>query len=332
MRMKRIFTCLLAAAAGIAVAGAQNNGNLAKVSNVFPGKFIESFTNDYGESSQFTYNDQSQLVKVGMTQSEKTTFSYVGGTYEGFTYDATSVDTDGESTQTLYIKLNEKGFATEMLFVDVVNSQFSNPEPPAPDIEKAVCVYDNDGHLTKMTVTDGDRVTVFDFTWTNGNLVKTVSTETEPGAPSEVTTYVTSYDANLTNASGFMEFETFSGADMDQFSEPYFAGMLGKGTANLPVKIAEEGEPTEYEEFVWEVDAEGYPVKFTVNTYSQWGNETDVMQISWKGTTGVSNVATDTESTAITGWYDSMGVRHDAPVKGINIARRANGTSIKIVK
>lgn len=220
----------------------------------------------------------------------------------------------------MYVKINEQGFATEMWSVD--------EDSEGVYIETAECTYDAEGHLVMMVRKEDDTVSTMEFTWTDGDLVKTVSTEVDPEYGTDVDSYTTEYDSTLPNTSGFMAYETFTGADIDQFEEAYLAGMLGKGTAHMPVKQVEQGDD-EYYTFAWVVDAEGYPVLFTETQMTQWGNSSEQMEISWKASAGINDVTSDAEASSE--WYDINGVRHNAPVKGINVIRKADGSAVKVI-
>ena len=72
----------------------------------------------------------------------------------------------------------------------------------------------------------------------------------------------------IENKGCIMFFDGTFGIDMDEMEYAYYAGLLGKATKNLPVRLVDdEGRITD---FFWTLNSAGYPISFKVDneTYS----------------------------------------------------------------
>lgn len=67
-----------------------------------------------------------------------------------------------------------------------------------------------------------------------------------------------------------MLFDTTLGIDMDEMQYAYFAGLLGKATTHLPVRLV--GNEGEEESFTWHLNASGYPTSMVRSHAPNWTN------------------------------------------------------------
>lgn len=216
--------------------------------NVSESLGIEHLVTSTSGFSTATFNYSNGKMTSGITESS-TNFVItenplrISMSYTGEYGSETSNFTD--------IKTNNNGFITylkgqteEVYYDDTYSSTgVANLE------------YDGDSHLIKMTTyvtEDGySYTTPTTFTWVNGNLTEMVNKyeESEDGITySEITTYTFEYDENAAvnpNPGIF-----FDGMDYELYDFMWYAGLLGKHTKNIPVKITfksieqENGETT----------------------------------------------------------------------------------------
>ena len=57
-----------------------------------------------------------------------------------------------------------------------------------------------------------------------------------------------------------MLFDKTLGIDMDEMQYAYYAGLLGKATKNLPVKLVDNENDTD--NFTWTLNSNSYPISF----------------------------------------------------------------------
>ena len=70
-----------------------------------------------------------------------------------------------------------------------------------------------------------------------------------------------------------MLFDTTLGIDMDEMQYAYFAGLLGKATKHLPVRLIDnEGQE---ETFTWRLSTSGYPTSMVRSNAPNWTNTFD---------------------------------------------------------
>lgn len=80
----------------------------------------------------------------------------------------------------------------------------------------------------------------------------------------------------IVNKSGIMLYDDCFRIDMDEMAPAYFAGLLGKGTAHLPLKTIEvSGDETYEYTFGWTFDSNNMPTSCTSTCKDQWGTNTD---------------------------------------------------------
>lgn len=176
---------------------------------------------------------------------------------------------EDENGVDLYFKLNSQGFVVYAYEVDEEPDGIATPE--------WWFKYDNAGRLIELKRTEGDNeVTVINYN-TEGDITSVkVSDDKAPDGKMSCTIAYTddSHSTPIANKSGIMLYDASFRIDMDEMAPAYYAGLLGKGTAHLPLKADEinqskEGESRDYYTFEWTFNANNMPIKFvsTVTSY-----------------------------------------------------------------
>lgn len=178
------------------------------LANVFTGKLLKQMGDD-----QFFY-ENGFLTKI-VNDYETLTFRYNYITNP----DAGLPDVqvmDGDEVE-YEVELNEQGFAERvhgMKYDDI-----------------SIFTYDEDGHIIKID--DGREGRMYTLTWENGNLVK--MTYTREDEPTANWADVYEYDGQP-NTNNIMLYYKLFDIDLDEIQNLYYAGLLGRSTAQLPVK------------------------------------------------------------------------------------------------
>ncbi len=208
--------------------------------------------------------DANGLVTKIVDGDEVTTFSYEGAgsranvsipTNYDMSFAVKSTDpNDDDETYTFYVNLNEQGFIKYAYEVNTETGQ-------SPEVEEWWFEYNDLGQMTKMKRTEGDNeVTTITYD-ANGDITKvTVIDDTN-----YTMTCTIGYGSSLTpNKSGIMLYDMVYRIDMDEMAVAYFAGLLGKGTTNLPAS-AVEVSPYETRNFTytWALNSNQMPTKCT---------------------------------------------------------------------
>lgn len=178
------------------------------LANVFTGKLLKQMGDD-----QFFY-ENGFLTKI-VNDYETVTFRYNYITNP----DAGLPDVqvmDGDEVE-YEVELNEQGFAERVHGMK------------HDDI--SIFTYDEDGHIIKID--DGREGRMYTLTWENGNLVKMTYTHKSDGRPGNDCRY--EYDGQANSNNIMLYYKIFS-VDLDGIQDLYYAGLLGKSTAQLPVK------------------------------------------------------------------------------------------------
>lgn len=178
-----------------------------------------------------------------------------------------------EDDTEFYFQLNNKGFVTYALEVytgDEDNSQ-----------DEWWFGYNADGQLNYMKRTEGDNE-VTTITYNGGNITSTSTVDDDNTTPSvyDITYTDATVTTALANNGGLMLFDETFGIDMDEMGAAYFAGLLGKATKNLPVKLQRKGD-NEYDTFAWTLNAKGLPVKLVSTTHYGESSYSDEYTFAW---------------------------------------------------
>ncbi|MBR5634326.1 MAG: DUF4595 domain-containing protein [Prevotella sp.] len=132
--------------------------------------------------------------------------------------------------------------------------------------------YNSDGQLLTMLRSEGgnEKTTI---KYQDGNIVETATVEAdEPEESSSHKVYYTSTNtpSPIENKGCIMLFDRTFGIDMDEMEYAYYAGLLGKATKNLPIRLVNnKGYSADLSngEFFWTLNSAGYPISLN-GTYS----------------------------------------------------------------
>lgn len=116
--------------------------------------------------------------------------------------------------------------------------------------------YNNDGQL--LTMLRGRRNKKNTIKYQDGNIVET--TTTKAGYSNSYKIFYTSESvlSPIVNKGCLMLFDYTLGIDMDEMEYAYYAGLLGKATKNLPVKLV--ANENRIDNFTWTLNSNGYPI------------------------------------------------------------------------
>ena len=133
--------------------------------------------------------------------------------------------------------------------------------------------YNNKGQLLSMFRSEGNERTTIKYE--AGNIVSTTEKAVNGTRNKTHKVYYTSQSvpSPIVNKGCIMLFDTTLGIDMDEMQYAYFAGLLGKATKHLPVRLVRnEGEE---ESFAWHLNASGYPTSMVRSHAPNWTNTFD---------------------------------------------------------
>ena len=178
-----------------------------------------------------------------------------------------------EDSMDFYIKLNKQGFIEYAYEVE-------KDKIDGDTAEEWWFTYNDAGQLIEMKRTEGDNeITTISYD-DKGNITSVkVADDDSPEGKMECTVAYTStaFPTGIANKSGIMLYDETFCIDMDEMAPAYYAGLLGKGTTQLPLSAFEtNGDyPTNYT-FSWELNANDMPIALTIS-YSykpSWSDET----------------------------------------------------------
>ena len=181
--------------------------NLSPLANVFTGKLLKEMDGD-----RFVYENGflTQIVK----SYETITFRYNYITNPGAGLPDVQV-MDGDEVE-YEVELNEQGFAERVYGLK--------------HDDTSIFTYDGEGHVT--TIDDGREGRMYTLVWEDGNLIRMSYTHKSDGRPGNDCRY--EYDGQANSNNIMLYYKIFS-VDLDEIQNLYYAGLLGKSTAQLPV-------------------------------------------------------------------------------------------------
>lgn len=239
---------------------------------VVPPSSANVFTKGLPQSvggARFTSAANGQVTEI--TKNGKTwKFSYGQFTYGQASYSVmmTVQQTGDPDVETYYFQTNDYGFATNAIEVENGGS---------PDTY--AFTYNTDNQLTAVQGSDSDDSYTISYSGGNISQVKNVD-------GNETTTFTFSYtnEANpqpVANLANVMLYDTFYMVDLGDLDMAYYAGLLGKSTADLPMGYEETSTNGKSDfnyslTYNWEFNVEGYPTK-----YWQGQNQWYVIDFVW---------------------------------------------------
>lgn len=229
--------------------------------NVFSQGAPKSFN-----GAKITTNDKGQVTKI-VSDDDEITFEY--GTFSrADEYQVKMSISDPENAgyeQDFYFQLNDKGFAKKAIriFLD---------EPDYVDTWEFG--YNDADQLNYARRVEDDEV--YRITYTDGNITKVLRTEQEYRYEYDIFYTDSKNSSVLPNKGNVMLFYRAFYIDLQETEIAYYAGLLGKSTNNLPVRLEEVDDEYPYEDiFNWTM-TDGLPTTF-------WSTQdTDKIYFTWK--------------------------------------------------
>lgn len=180
---------------------------------------------------------------------------------------------EGNETEELRLRLNKSGYV-----------EYCQEKDVDGDMDEWSFEYNSHGQMSKMTRTEGAKE-VYEIKYDgNRNITEVVVTSDELH---EGGTNVIDYGAApIANLGNLMLFDECFGIDLDEMEYAYYAGILGRSTASLPISkvftgdIPAQGDETDT--LTWTFNDGGFPTNLIVTEKSQWGEmETDRFSFRW---------------------------------------------------
>lgn len=231
--------------------------------NVFPAGLPSQVDN-----MKITTNAEGKVTKIdngyNVTEFKYGTFSRAT-TYQVI---MTQYDTEHpDDKRTIYLQLNSDGFVSHALEV------YADGDEDTWDF-----AYNQDGQLNYMKRSEGGNE-VTNVTYTNGDITKVSVRDDENNSSISNITYTSdSIKSPIDNKGAIMLFDETFGIDMDEMAEAYYAGLLGKATKHLPVKLEENNGSSTFD---WKLNASQLPVEFISTTVSEWGDYSETIIFKW---------------------------------------------------
>ena len=182
--------------------------DMSPLANVFTGKLLKEMDGD-----RFVYENGylTQIIKGYETITFR--YNYITNPNAGLP-DVQVMDGDEVEYE---VELNEQGFAKRVYGLK--------------HDDTSIFTYDGEGHIT--AIDDGREGRMYTLVWENGNLVRMSYTHKSDGRPGNDCRY--EYDGQANSNNIMLYYKIFS-VDLDEIQDLYYAGLLGKSTAQLPVK------------------------------------------------------------------------------------------------
>ena len=195
---------------------------------------------------------------------EKITFEYMESTSNNAnTPNVVMTLESKEEKLILYLFLNKEGFVKHCDETEYHRDDLSQKE--TWDF-----TYNNKGQLLTMFRSEGNERTTIKYE--AGNIVSTTEKAVNGTRNKTHKVYYTSQSvpSPIVNKGCIMLFDTTLGIDMDEMQYAYFAGLLGKATTHLPVRLVDN--KGEEESFAWHLNASGYPTSMVRSHAPNWTN------------------------------------------------------------
>lgn len=230
-----------------------------KPSEVLTGGLPKSVT-----GMAMTYNADGWLTSM-IGQGEKVTFTYGENVKTKATLDyPTDVIMkyeDGYDKYTIYMALGSNGFVSNCIQV------YEDSNSKDQDIDLWSFKYNSDGQMTEMKRSEGGNE-VTTMAYKDGNIVavKMVSSEDDGSFNGTISYTSGTHKDGIENKGCIMLFDETFGIDLDEMGYAYYAGLLGKGTKKLPLKLeeVEKEDGKEYKTtyiYDWTLNEQGLPTK-----------------------------------------------------------------------
>ena len=264
--LRRVAAFSLVAVASLSFSACSDDDDLKKSgtdskSSVFTAGIPTSYN-----GAAITVNEKGQVASI-RSRYDITTFEYGASSSADYSSIMRIRDVDEpEYGSNFYLKLNRSGFITYAYQVEFNDGR--------EEFEGEWWFeYNSDGRMTKMKHNDGGYVETFTMTYAGGDIVKVNYVDED----NETAQYDISYtnDEHSTavgNKGCVMIFDYALNIDMDEMEIAYYAGLLGKATKHLPMKLTEtydsdEETVTDTSVFRWTFNDNMLPTEFRVGEY-----------------------------------------------------------------
>lgn len=145
------------------------------------------------------------------------------------------------------------------------------------DVEEFWYEYNADGQLKKIKVTNDEISATIEYSYENGNIVGANATPVD-----DEFWMKWSYGTTpIKNIGGVMIWDTY-GSEIEEMQYAYYAGILGKATASLPVKQEAYGDgELDTEIYIWTINDKGLPTKLTTKYTDSDYSDTEDLIFEW---------------------------------------------------
>ena len=206
-------------------------------------------------------NKKGQVSAI-QAEDETVTFEYVEPTTRAANSPNVimTVESSEEKKQVFNLYLNKNGFVKHCEETNYHKNPRESEWNTEHKNETWDFSYNDDGQLLTMLRSEGgnEKTTI---KYQDGNIVETATVSAdEPKESNSCKVYYTSAKVTspIENKGCLMAFDATFGVDMDEMGYAYYAGILGKSTKNLPVRLVDdENNPMI---FSWILNSLGYPI------------------------------------------------------------------------
>lgn len=241
--MKKIITMAFLAATVLSAAmtfsscsneNNDNNGNDTPTTAVNPKTVFTGGLPKIVAGATILMNDKGQVISI-KDGKDLVTFQYnVARTRSGAsTPNVIMTIGQGKEKQVCNLFLDKDGFVKHC---DETEYYRDGEEKETWDF-----TYNNDGQLLTMLRSEGGYEKTI-VKYNSGNILETITTSAEnPNTKYSYKIFYTSESvpSPIVNKGCLMQFDQTLGIDMDEMIYAYYAGLLGKATKNLPVKLVD---------------------------------------------------------------------------------------------
>lgn len=225
---------------------------------------VDVFPNGMPKSVQgmtLTVNEMKQLIQIE-GQNEVYSFEYGEASRGAEKYDVVMHYRDlanPAEDYDVYFRLNDAGFASSAV-------QYWKDQGETYEYRFE---YNAEGQPTFISSTETDED--YYISYSKGNIASIAYHELANAQMYEKIYYYytnSQFPALVPNKGSIMLFEAFYDIDLEYVEMAYYAGILGKATADLPMGYGDDKEV--FEEFAWEFNENGLPVEFDADIKFTW--------------------------------------------------------------
>lgn len=206
-------------------------------------------------------NDKGLVSKIVVDNEAEITFEY-GDFSRASNYNAVMRfrSRDNSENYDIYLQLNKQGFISYARLIE------NGEEDGRWEFE-----YDENGHLihTKSQWYDGVYDQEATIKYVDGDITEYKILDADEYEYYTVSYTNSTFKQPVLNKGGIMLYEEIFEIDLDEIELAYYAGLLGKGTKNLPMAISwsddADDENSDNWEFGWDFNEKQLPLKFYDN-------------------------------------------------------------------